>query len=199
MKRSIGFDVGTANFGVGVVEMTSSGVTPLWYGLLPWPIQTLVYPLSARDTDDFLHTIRCLYERWAPHTGAWERFQNRGPSSKGVTIEIASYMGGLITHEARRFRHDLDIAPLTASQWKLRWEHYYPLNEKDRRLKKGVPDKKDSNLKHLYDEVRYAKRPTNHEVDATLIATYRLLGNDFEGVSRTRLIRDLQRLRSGVS
>ena len=152
--RVLGLDPGKTNFGWGAIEMTVAAgkivsVEVLGCGKLRHPINSLVQAHAQHE--DFLGEVWSLYGQDACEHIVVERFQNRGASAAGDSIECIAYMiGALQTYQWDELGA---MTVIPASQWK------------NRVKRRGL------DLKALYkDRSRYYGEP--HEIDGVLLACY---------------------------
>lgn len=121
----LGFDPGTANF--GVFGGTLFGVRSLHRvqvkisKMLEHPLTTLTGDFHE-NSEAFAEEVRELLREIRPQVIVFERFQARG--LRGPVVELISVMLGIVTGLARKFEADTGkrilIKVVTASQWKNR-------------------------------------------------------------------------------
>jgi hypothetical protein len=154
----LGMDGGKANFGYAVLRFR------MHHGVLQWKVtETGVIPCPVNDmkiADDqlpaFMRWVETTRNRLGVTHMIAERFQTRGASTMGTTIECVNLMYGAMLH---RYKHEFQMIP--AVQWK-------------GRVLKRLGDK--LKLKEWYAEGKGGRggyRGTAHELDASLQAMYK--------------------------
>ncbi len=149
--RILACDPGTSNFGVSCVGVRNEKIDVIANSLLTNPIQTLTAGFKAERTayrDELMRWIE-LYD---PDLIIAERFQMRGGSSAGTTIEVVATMNALLGVLTKK-----PIKYVIASQWKNAFNKRWAAGDKEF-------------LKSLYKEIA----TTPHVLDASLIGVYGL-------------------------
>src|ERR1700743_2898050 len=108
----LAFDPGTANMGVGAVATRGTSIHVLANSVMTNPINDLIDIGAAREA--FQHEVARWHRRFNVRGMMAERFQTRGGSSMGKTIECVSAMLGILSATYQ----DIPFRPVIASQWK---------------------------------------------------------------------------------
>lgn len=143
----LSFDPGTANMGVAAVATHKNRIRVLANSVLTHPINDLIDLGRARTS--FQHEVQRWHKRFNVRGMMAERFQTRGGSSMGKTIECVSTMLGILSASYP----DTPFRLVIASQWK-----------------NAVQKRFEFDLKEFYKE--WAVAP--HQIDACLIGCYGL-------------------------
>ena len=147
VKRVIGFDPGSRNFGISCVGVDADDkVIVLGNSLITNPIFSLAEGLP-NALDAFLEEVGKWFTLFKPNAFVMERFQTRG--GMGPLIELVSGMNLAVCSE---YRH-LPFKLTTAAIWKNQWHRRF-----------------DTQLDDMYR----ACLTTPHQLDATLIGCYGL-------------------------
>jgi Holliday junction resolvasome RuvABC endonuclease subunit len=151
--RVLGLDPGIKHMGWGAVEATlikgKLDIKVLGCGKLDFPINSFL--TLDESLPDFLGEVWSLYGQYACTHIVQERFQNRGASAAGTSIELIAYMIGAL--QVFTLDHLGMMTVIPASQWK------------NRVKRRGI------DLKALYrDRTRYYGE--SHELDGVLQACY---------------------------
>lgn len=169
-QRWMGLDPGTANFGVSIIRYgpKKQSVKPLYAGLLEQPIKNLTAtpvgdkvrrgkPTIKRDEPSFpigmqlfVDEIDYLITKYRVTHIAIERFQTRGGSSMGDTIECVSAMLGIICYIAHT--RGIKFVTTVAGVWK------------------GAVNRNGGDLQAVYDYGKINHDIAPHIIDATMIA-----------------------------
>jgi len=150
--RVLGFDPGSKNFGVfgGILYggKTLHRVSLLETSLLRNAITTFNDDEFAEQVAKFKNEIRMLVLRVKPRVIFIERFQSRG--LKGLTVELVSFMIGLIVGMCHELTEELGHAVVThlriASQWKNAVNRQFSLDSLYAQLPKAIHHRLDACL-----------------------------------------------------
>lgn len=171
-KRSVisaGFDAGTANFGVAVVDLSNKNSPKLiGCGMLPTPIKKLVRKNRSEQVHLYEKVLKFLCRQYKFSICTGERFQTRGGgASMGLTIELIS--GMLAIAEVMYRRKNIEFVYVIAGQWKTAYLRQFGKKVDDLYLKYGGPTKA-------------SQKRASHRIDAILIAIYGGNNNSFKGI-----------------
>lgn len=180
MPRILSGDPGTRNFSITVMDINRSLPKILDCVFFEDIIFNLSNHESEHKDESYLaypdqlsitvKKIRKFLNTWKPDLVAFERFQTRGPASRGKTIELVTTMNAIWTTLA----YTKKVTPnlIIAAEWK------NMLNRKCKEV--GGPDVKA--LEHIYQEAKSLYPVIEpHNLDSTFIGMY---VNDRESLNK---------------